>query len=96
MSESLLDVIHNSAKGLHEADVMGTMTIRKFAALCLPPSKEHSAAQIKRLGRKKASQAVFAAYLNTRQPRYVLADVPHRGSTSRYTRRKPSPDETRT
>ena len=42
------------------------MTLREFDALCLPPVKDYSAAQIKRLRqRSKASQAVFAACLNT-------------------------------
>jgi len=40
--------------------------LREFDALCLPPVKEFTAAQIKRIRMKnKASQAVFAAYLNT-------------------------------
>lgn len=66
MSKSILDVVHGSAKGLHDAGVMDTMTMRKFDALCLPPIKEYSPAQIKRIRAKnQASQAVFAAYLNT-------------------------------
>ncbi|HEV7833140.1 MAG TPA: helix-turn-helix domain-containing protein [Caballeronia sp.] len=45
---------------------MDAMTLREFDVLCLPPIKEYSAAQIKRLRkRSKASQAVFAACLNT-------------------------------
>ena len=45
---------------------MDTKTMREFDALCLTPVKSLSAAQIKRLRtRNKASQAVFAAYLNT-------------------------------
>jgi putative transcriptional regulator len=45
---------------------MRTTTMREFDAACLPPVKSLSAAQIKRLRtRHKASQAVFAAYLNT-------------------------------
>ena len=40
--------------------------MHEFDALCLPPVKEYSAIQIKRLREKsKASQSVFAAYLNT-------------------------------
>ena len=40
--------------------------MRDFDAMCLPPVKEYTAAQIKRLRMKhKVSQAVFAAYLNT-------------------------------
>jgi len=45
---------------------MDVKTMREFDVLCLPPVKEYSAMQIKRLRtRNKASQAVFAAYLNT-------------------------------
>jgi putative transcriptional regulator len=51
---------------LHEAGVMDARTMREFDVLCLPPIKNLSAAQIKRLRmRNNASQAVFAAYLNT-------------------------------
>jgi len=40
--------------------------MHEFDALYLPPVKEYSAIQIKRLRVKsKASQSVFAAYLNT-------------------------------
>ena len=62
----ILETVHETAKGLHKAGVMNTMTMREFDALCLPPVRNLSAAQIKRLRmRNKASQAVFAAYLNT-------------------------------
>ena len=66
MAKKILDAVHETAKGLHEAGVMAAQTMREFDALCLPPVKDLSAAQIKRLRtRNKASQAVFAAYLNT-------------------------------
>lgn len=64
--KKILDTVHDTAVGLHEAAVMSTRTMREFDALCLPPVKNLSAKQIKRLRmRNKASQAVFAAYLNT-------------------------------
>jgi putative transcriptional regulator len=66
MSDKLLKVLHETAQGLHQAGTMNAVTLRKFDALCLPPIKDYSAAQIKRLRqRSKASQAVFAACLNT-------------------------------
>lgn len=66
MAKKILDTVHATAAGLHEAGVMDTRTMREFDALCLPPIKPLSAVQIKRLReRNKASQAVFAAYLNT-------------------------------
>jgi putative transcriptional regulator len=64
--KKILDTVHQTAKGLHKAGVMDKQTMREFDALCLPPVKNLSATQIRRLRRRnKASQAVFAAYLNT-------------------------------
>ncbi len=66
MADSILDVIHETAQGLHEAGVMEAKTMREFDALCLPPVQVYSAEQIKHIRlRNQASQAVFAAYLNT-------------------------------
>lgn len=66
MDKSILEVVHESAKDLHKAGVMNDVTLREFDALCLPPVKEFSPAQIKRIRlRTKASQGVFAVYLNT-------------------------------
>jgi putative transcriptional regulator len=66
MAKKILDTVHETARGLHEAGVMNTRTMREFDALCLQPVKTLSAVQIKRLRtRLRISQAVFAAYLNT-------------------------------
>lgn len=66
MAKNILDAVHKTAKGLHKAGAMDAKTMREFDALCLPPVKEYSARQIKRIREQnKASQAVFAAYLNT-------------------------------
>ncbi len=66
MTKSILDTVHETATGLHKAGVMDAQTMREFDALCLPPVKTYKPTQIKRLRLKyKASQAVFAAYLNT-------------------------------
>ena len=65
MNKSILDTIHESAKELHEAGVMNDVTLREFDALCLPPVEVYTPEQIKAIRRKtRASQAVFAAYLN--------------------------------
>lgn len=62
----ILKTVHDTARGLHKAGAMDAVTLREFDVLCLPPVKPLSAAQIKRIRqRSKASQAVFAAYLNT-------------------------------
>ena len=64
--KALLETVHKTARGLREAGLMDTKTMREFDALYLPPVKEYTAAQIKRIRESnKASQAVFAAYLNT-------------------------------
>ena len=66
MTKSILDTVHETATGLRKAGVMDAQTMREFDALCLPPIKTYKPTQIKRLRLKyKASQAVFAAYLNT-------------------------------
>ena len=66
MAKDILKAVHETAKGLQEAGTMDAMTMREFDALCLPPVKTYTPAQIKRMRtRNKASQAVFAAYLNT-------------------------------
>jgi putative transcriptional regulator len=66
MSKEILEVVHESAKDLYEAGVLGDVTLKEFDALCLPPVREYSAGQIKQLRQRvRASQGVFAAYLNT-------------------------------
>ncbi len=65
MSDSILEVMHETAKGLHKIGLMDTVTMRKINELCLPEIKEYSPEQIKKLRiRNKTSQSVFAAYLN--------------------------------
>ena len=66
MTKSILETIHQTAQDLAQAEVMEATTLREFDALCLPPVKEYTAVQIKRIRIvNKASQGVFAAYLNT-------------------------------
>jgi len=66
MSKPILKVAHETAKGLRKADAMTAKTMHDFDILCLPPVKSYTPAQIQRLRRRyKASQSVFAAYLNT-------------------------------
>jgi putative transcriptional regulator len=66
MKNSILDVMHETAKDLTEAGVMDMQTMRKFDALCLPEVEKYDARRIKAIReRAHVSQAVFAAYLNT-------------------------------
>ena len=39
MSKSILDMVHESAKDLHDAGLMKDVTMREFDALCLPRSR---------------------------------------------------------
>jgi len=66
MSKTLSETIYETAKYFYESGVMSEQTMREFDALCLPPIKNYSPAQIKKIRRRhKVSQAVFAAHLNT-------------------------------
>src|SRR5258706_380354 len=54
------------ARGLYDLGAIGGKTMREFDSLRVEAPKVYSAYEIKRLRLKeKASQAVFAAYLNT-------------------------------
>jgi putative transcriptional regulator len=36
-TNTILEVVHETARGLRETGVMSTKTLREFDALCLPP-----------------------------------------------------------
>lgn len=60
-----LAAIHETALGLRDAGAMDKQTMKAFDDLCLTPVKELTPAQIRAIRqREKASQAVFARYLN--------------------------------
>ena len=66
MASKLLKTLHETVQDLAEIGLIGAQTMREFDATCLPPVKAFTAGQIKRLRlRCRASQGVFAAYLNT-------------------------------
>jgi len=61
----ILKNVHASAKRLHDAGYMDSITMREFDALCLPTLHDYSPAEVRRIReRTKTSQAVFAAVLN--------------------------------
>ncbi len=65
MKKSILDVVHESAKGLFDIGLMDAKTMHTFDAMCLPPIKKLTPRQIKHIRlREKVSQPVFAEYLN--------------------------------
>jgi putative transcriptional regulator len=62
----ILAEVHETARGLRRARVIGDHTMREFDALCLPPVRALSARQIRAIrSRARMSQAVFAAVINT-------------------------------
>lgn len=61
----ILSEVREAARDLHDAGVIGVATMREFDALCLPEVPQYSAEDVKRIRKaNRASQAVFAAYLN--------------------------------
>ncbi len=65
MKKSILEVVHESAKGLYDAGLMDIKTMHTFDVMCLPPVRKLTPTQIKRIRiREKVSQPVFAEYLN--------------------------------
>jgi len=62
----ILEAVHDTAKGLHQAGVMDQLTLREFDRLCLPPVEPLEPEQIKQIREAaRVSQAVFARLLNT-------------------------------
>jgi putative transcriptional regulator len=60
-----LAAVHETALGLAEAGVLDKQTMKTFDAMCLTPIEELTPEQIRQIRlREKASQAVFARYLN--------------------------------
>ena len=65
MNKSILEVVHESAKGLYDAKLIDVETMHTFDAMCLPPVRELSPREIKHIRlHEKLSQPVFAEYLN--------------------------------
>ena len=57
--------VHEMMSDLHEAGVVDKVTMRRFDVQCLTPIQEMTPAVIANLRkRERASQAVFARYLN--------------------------------
>ena len=60
-----LAAVHETALGLTEAGVMDKRTMKAFDEMCLTPVEELTPEEIRMIRlREKASQAVFARYLN--------------------------------
>ena len=64
---TILDTVHETARGLHESSVMDKVTMREFDRFCLPPLEPLQPEEIRQIREQfNVSQAVFAAMLNTR------------------------------
>lgn len=60
-----LAAVHETAQGLHDADLLDKRTMRVFDHMCLTPVEDLTPEQIRDIRlRERASQAVFARYLN--------------------------------
>ncbi len=64
--DTLVHEVREPVRGLYDLALADTKTLRDFDSAQLPPLKAYSPMEIKELRlRTGASQAVFAAYLNT-------------------------------
>jgi putative transcriptional regulator len=62
----IIESLRGDLATLQKAGAIGKVTMRKFDAICPPPVREFSAADIKRLREDlKFSQPVFALHLHT-------------------------------
>ena len=60
-----MESIHEAASDLYSVGGVDRKTMRRFDVLCLTPVQEMTPKKIRALrNRERASQAVFAAYLN--------------------------------
>ena len=66
MTSRLLETLRETAQDFADIGLIDAQTMREFDASSLPPVKDYTADEIRRLRLHcRASQAVFAAYLNT-------------------------------
>ena len=66
MKESILEVVHTSAKAMYAVGAIDAVTMKNYDVLCLPLIKKLSPIEIKMIRIKaKLSQPVFALLLNT-------------------------------
>lgn len=65
MKKSIIEVVHESAKGLYDAGLVDTVTMRELDSLCLPEIRKLKPQEIKKIRlHEKISQSVLAKYLN--------------------------------
>jgi putative transcriptional regulator len=63
----ILRNVHKSASRLHETGFVDDVTMREFDALCLPPLRDYTPEDIKKIRKaNNVSQAVFAQFINVK------------------------------
>jgi len=66
VTSKIIESLRGDLAALHDAGVIGKVTMREFDAICPPPVREFSAVDIKCLREGlKFSQPVFALHLHT-------------------------------
>ncbi|WMD21282.1 DNA-binding transcriptional regulator [Achromobacter seleniivolatilans] len=66
MASKIIESLRDDLTALHDAGVVGKVTMREFDAICPPPVRKFSPTDIKHLREKlQFSQPVFALYLHT-------------------------------
>ncbi|NWD68966.1 DNA-binding transcriptional regulator [Pseudomonas gingeri] len=66
MTSKIIESLRGDLAALHDAGVIDKVTMREFDAICPPPVREFSAADIKCLREAlRFSQPVFALHLHT-------------------------------
>lgn len=66
MTTKLIESLRGDLAALHGVGATGKVTMREFDAICPPPVRDFSAADIRRLRESlKFSQPVFALHLHT-------------------------------
>jgi putative transcriptional regulator len=67
-SSEILDAVHETARALHDADIMEPTTMQAFDGLCLTPPREYTDAELKAMRSKlRVSQPVLATFLGATQ-----------------------------
>lgn len=64
MSKNILDTVHETVQGLHDAGIVDSTTMRNFDELCVEPPRIMTKTEIKKIRLSQSvSQPVFAKYL---------------------------------
>lgn len=63
---TLLEAVHETAKGLHQVHAIDNQAMRNYDALCLNPVPSYTSSMIRKIRKQhQLTQAVLASLLNT-------------------------------